>query len=213
MEIQIDEREIILQDECLRLSSEGLTLREIKKYLENIHGENKGTNTITKWIKEASIRKYEAMGYEDFKQQKVLGMSELEEVQRDIKKLLLEKKFEVEFTNHQTGEKYIKEVPFSAMSISTLMKTLIDVIDRKNDIRGLNSKAIQLQLNQYNNDIHVSDEELTRELGNTNTELLEELKDFLQKSKEVVEINGDVIEVEPTETSGDGDPVHEVSSK
>ena len=123
----------------------------------------------------------------------------------------MDKKFEVELTDKKTGKKYIQEVPFSAMSLSTLMKTLIDVIDRKNDIRGLNSKAIQLQLNQYNNDIHVSDEELTREIGNTNTELLEELKDFLQKSKEVVEVNGDIIEAESSETTGGSSSVHESS--
>lgn len=212
MDLIGDERIEMLQDECLRLRSEGWSLRELKDWLENVHHEVKGTNTITEWVKEASIRKFTAEGHADFKMQKVMGMAELEEVQRDLKKLLNEKKITVTLKNAK-GEEYEKEIPFTGMTIATMMKTLIDVIDRKNDIRGLNSKAIQLQLNQYNNDIHVSDEELSQELGDANPDLLTRLRDILKESNEVVEVDGSIIEDESTEATGESSSIHEDSTE
>lgn len=200
-----------LEDECFRLSSSGWSLREIKKWLLDTHQENKGLGTINEWIHEASIRKFQRDSQGELKVQQSKALAEYEEKYRDIQLVIQNRVIRYKYLS-KDGTIYEEDIKVSPMVIAQLLKTQVDILDRKNDIRGLSAKTL-VQLNQYNNDIHLSDDELSKEFGSGDPKLLEQLRSILGKPTKVVETH-ECIEVdESPETDGESSGVREGSTE
>lgn len=176
-----------IQDFCLALRNDNVRLADIQKKVEEEYGESRTIMQVGRWIKTAAERLAKDDNLMDFNVKMVKGMGELDALQGRIEKILDEKVIKYDYKDAKGHRKQeIKTI--SPMFLTGLLNTLAIVLDKKNQIRGLNNNQMQMLVqqnyNSYNNNIQVGDDFKHLDPG-----VQKELKDIFQESEQLSDIN------------------------
>lgn len=176
-----------IQDFCLALRNDNVKLADIQKKVEEEYGESRTIMQVGRWIKSAAERLAKDDNLMDFNVKMVKGMGELDALQCRIEKILDEKVIKYDYKDAKGHRKQeIKTI--SPMFLTGLLNTLAIVLDKKNQIRGLNNNQMQMLVqqnyNSYNNNIQVGDDFKHLDPG-----VQKELKDIFQESEQLSDIN------------------------
>lgn len=176
-----------IQDFCLALRNDNKTLNEIKAKVEAEYGESRTIMQVGRWIKTAAQRLAKDDGLMDFDVKMVKGMGELDALQGRIEKILEEKVIKYDYKDSKGHRKQEIKV-ISPMFLTGLLNTLAIVLDKKNQIRGLNNNQMQMLVqqnyNSYNNNIQVGDDFQHLDPG-----VQKKLKDIFQESEQLSDIS------------------------
>jgi len=175
-----------IQDFCLALRNDNKTLNEIKAKVEAEYGESRTIMQVGRWIKTAAQRLAKDDGLMDFDVKMVKGMGELDALQARIEKILEEKVIKYDYKDSKGHRKQEIKV-ISPMFLTGLLNTLAIVLDKKNQIRGLNNNQMQMLVqqnyNSYNNNIQVGNDFEHLDPG-----VQKQLKDIFQESEQLSDI-------------------------
>lgn len=173
-----------MQRYAFQLKSEGKTLEEIVWEVNERYHEKKSISQISRWVSKAALKSIEDNDLMDLKVQRARGISELEDIERMARKALEDKKIEYEYVNRK-GETIKEEKTLSPMIYNMFLTTLLNTVDKKNQLRGLHNAQTQVAiLNQYNTNYNNLDD-VAAEYQNMDPNTQQELQAILSESKQV----------------------------
>lgn len=177
-----------LQDECLNWRNQNFKLEEIRQFILDKYNEERTIMQIGRWIRTASARRVQDDNLMDINFKHVKGMNELDALQRRIEQMLDAKVVTYEYEKLVKGKK-VKKVSYkeiSPMALAGLANSLLLVLDKKNQIRGLNNNQIQMLVQQthntYSNQITIGEE-----FKHLDTDVQERLRNIFQESEELAD--------------------------
>lgn len=176
-----------IQDFCLALRNDNVRLADIQKKVEEEYGESRTIMQVGRWIKTAAERLAKDDNLMDFNVKTVKGMSELDSLQSRIERILDEKVIKYDYKDAKGHRKQEIKV-ISPMFLTGLLNTLAIVLDKKNQIRGLNNNQMQMLVqqnyNSYNNNIQVGDDFKHLDPG-----VQKELQNIFQESEQLSDVS------------------------